>query len=51
MRQIALDGYYKGVPFDIDIINKDYFDKVLKENKLAKANDSKTENKVLAKTN
>lgn len=51
MRQIALDGYYKGVPFDIDIINKDYFDKVLKENNLAKSNDSKTENKVLAKTN
>ena len=51
MRQISLDGNYKRVPFDIDLINKDYFDKVLKENNLAKSNDSKTENKVLAKTN
>ena len=50
MRQIALDGSYKGVPFDINLMNKSYFDKVLKENNLAKS-DLKTENKVLAKTN
>lgn len=49
MRQIALDGVVNHVPLDVNFINKDYFDKILKEHDLA-AEFKQGKTKILEKT-
>ena len=38
MRQIALDGSVGGVAIDVNLMNKEYYDKLLKDNNLTASN-------------